>query len=161
MEIFIQTLLLGIFATAVIDVWATFSNRVLKFPRTNWSMVGRWLGHMHGGKFVHNPVSSSPKIKNENILGWLCHYFIGTVYASVYALYVYWHLGGMPTFITALLFGLLTILSPWLIMQPGLGLGFFAAKAPNPNFVRLQNFCIHSIFGVALYFVWAAINVLS
>jgi hypothetical protein len=58
----------------------------------------------------------------------------------------------------AWLFGLVTILSPWFILQPVLGLGLCAVKAPKPNMVRLQNFAIHSIFGIALYYGWQFIN---
>lgn len=154
MELVFEVTVLGIFATVVIDFWATFSNKVLKFPRTSWAMVGRWLGHIPNGKLVHNSVSNAPEITYENIIGWVFHYFIGITYAFLYIFMVTILQGGFSTLLSAWLFGLLTILSPWLIMQPCLGLGICANKAPKPNMVRLQNFAIHSIFGVALYYGW-------
>lgn len=154
MEFLFKVLLLGVFATAIIDVWATFSNKILKFPRTNWSMVGRWLGHIPSGQLVHGSISLSPEIQNENIFGWAFHYFIGIVYAAFYIMLVMFALEGRPSLLSAWVFGLVTIVSPWFIMQPSLGMGFCASKAPNPNMVRLQNFAIHSIFGIALYYGW-------
>lgn len=154
MEVVIKTLILGVFATVAIDIWATFSNRIFSFPRTNWAMVGRWLGHFPSGKFVHNPVSSASAVQYENIPGWGFHYIIGIVYAFCYVAFVVWFMEGKPTLLSSWFFGLVTMLSPWLIMQPGLGLGLCANKAPQPNMVRLQNFAIHSIFGVALYYGW-------
>ncbi len=158
MEVVVKVLALGVFATAIIDIWATFSNRALKFPRTNWAMVGRWLGHIPSGKFIHNPVSSSPEIKYENSIGWVFHYSIGVTYAAIYVALVVWVLGANATLLAAWVFGLLTILSPWLILQPALGLGVCAVKAPKPNMVRAQNIAIHSIFGLALYYGWLGVN---
>lgn len=158
MEIFVKIVAIGIFATIVIDIWAIFSNKILKFPRTSWAMVGRWIGHLPAGKFFHGPVSASPKIKFENVIGWLFHYFIGVTYAAIYVVIFILLLGLGASLLWAWVFGLLTILSPWLIMQPALGLGVCAVKAPNPNMVRLQNFAIHSIFGLALYHGWRVLN---
>jgi len=154
MDEILKILLLGVFATVVMDIWATFSNKILKFPRTNWAMVGRWLGHIPSGQLVHTSINSAPEIKNENAIGWAFHYLIGTAYAAFYVFLVFFALGGQPSLLSAWIFGLATILSPWFIMQPSLGMGFFASKAPQPNMVRLQNFAIHSIFGAALYYGW-------
>ena len=159
MEVVIKILAIGIFATVIMDVWATFSNRVLNFPRTNWAMVGRWLGHIPSGKFIHNPVGSSAEIKYENILGWTFHYVIGVIYATFYVVMVIWGFDGSSSLLSAWFFGLVTILSPWFILQPALGLGICAVKAPKPRMVRLQNFVIHSIFGIALYYGWLSVNI--
>ncbi|MCJ8318273.1 MAG: DUF2938 domain-containing protein [Colwellia sp.] len=158
MDLVIKIIVVGIFATVIIDIWATFSNRLFKLPRTNWAMVGRWLGHLPNGKFIHNPVSASPKINYENIIGWMFHYLIGVIYAALYVVVVIWGVGNETSLLTAWIFGLFTLLSPWLILQPALGLGIFAVKAPRPNMVRLQNFSLHSIFGIALYYGWLNIN---
>jgi len=158
MGVSLQVLGLGIFATVCIDIWATFANKILKFPRTNWAMVGRWVGHIPGGKFIHHPVSASAPVKNEALIGWVFHYLIGIFYAAVYVVYVSIALNNVPTFMSALIFGWITLLSPWFIMQPGLGLGICAVKAPRPNLVRLQNLIIHSVFGIALYYGWVVVN---
>ena len=57
MDVLIKIVLIGVFATVIMDIWATFSNKLLKFPRTNWAMVGRWIGHIPNRKFVHNPIN--------------------------------------------------------------------------------------------------------
>jgi len=161
MEIFSRIIVTGVFATIAIDLWATFANKVLKFPRTNWAMVGRWLGHIPRGKFTHSPISSAQPIKNESLIGWIFHYLIGVTYAAIYAAYFYAVLNGEPTLTSALVFGLVTILSPWLVMQPALGLGICAVNAPKPNLVRLQNLIIHSLFGASLYCGWLGSHILD
>jgi hypothetical protein len=46
-------------------------------------------------------------------------------------------------------------------MQPALGLGFFASKAPKPTLVRIQNLIIHTIFGLVLYCSYQVSNALA
>ncbi|MCG8710929.1 DUF2938 family protein [Brenneria sp. 4F2] len=43
-------------------------------------------------------------------------------------------------------------------MQPALGLGIAAAKAPLPRVVRLRSVLTHITFGIGLYFAALAIN---
>lgn len=159
MEVVIQAVILGVMSTVAIDIWASFSNRVLKFPRTNWGMVGRWVAHIPSGKFVHHPISSSPARKYEFIIGWAFHYVIGVIYASIYFALVVAAASNSPTLLTAWFFGLVTTLSPWFIMQPALGMGVCAVKVPKPNLVRIQNIIIHSIFGISLYYSGIGIEI--
>jgi hypothetical protein len=161
MEQEIRILLMGITATVAIDLWATFANRILGWPRTNWGFVGRWIGHMRRGQFSHASIGSSPPIVHEAVLGWVFHYVVGCMYAALYLMYVSTTKAGQPTLVSAVLFGLATILSPWLLMQPALGLGIFASKAPRPNLVRLQNLIIHTVFGLALYYSYRVSNALA
>jgi hypothetical protein len=151
MEQALHILVMGITATVAIDVWATFANRMLGWPRTNWAFVGRWIGHMRDGHFTHASIGSSLPIAHEAVLGWVFHYVVGCIYASLYLIYVSTAQVGRPTLVSAVLFGLVTIVSPWLLMQPALGLGICASKAPRANLVRLQNLIIHTLFGLALY----------
>jgi hypothetical protein len=153
-------LVMGITATVAIDLWATFANRILGWPRTNWGMVGRWIGHMRDGRFTHISIGSTSPIVHESILGWVFHYVVGCVYAALYLTYANIMQMGQPTLVSAVLFGLVTILSPWLLMQPALGMGICASKAPRSNLVRLQNLIIHTIFGLALYYSYQASNAL-
>lgn len=158
MEQALRVLVMGITATVAIDLWATFANRMLGWPRTHWGLVGRWIGHMRDGQFTHVSIASSPTIVHESILGWVFHYVVGCIYATIYLTYVSTAQMGRPTLVSAVLFGLITILSPWLLMQPALGLGICASKAPRSNLVRLQNLIIHTTFGLALYYSYQLSN---
>ena len=60
-----------------------------------------------------------------------------------------------PTPIPAIAFGVVTVLAPFLIMQPSFGLGLAAAKTLNPTQARLRSLMNHTAFGVGLYlFAW-------
>jgi hypothetical protein len=56
-----------------------------------------------------------------------------------------------PTLLPALLFGVGTVLVPFLLMHPSFGLGIAASRAPNPTQARLRSLMAHTAFGVGLY----------
>ena len=56
-----------------------------------------------------------------------------------------------PTLIPAIAFGVVTVLAPFLIMQPSFGLGFAASKTANPAQARLRSLMNHTAFGAGLY----------
>ena len=56
-----------------------------------------------------------------------------------------------PTLLPAMLFGVVSVLVPYLIMQPSFGLGIAGSKAPQPTQARLRSLMAHTAFGVGLY----------
>jgi hypothetical protein len=83
-------------------------------------------------------------------VGWIAHYVIGAVYALTLAL-VSGNWLAQPTLLPALLFGIGTVLVPFLVMQPSFGLGIAASRTPNPTQARLRSLMAHTTFGVGLY----------
>ena len=63
-----------------------------------------------------------------------------------------------PTLIPVILFGVVTVLVPFFIMQPAFGLGFAASKTSNPTQARLRSLMNHTVFGVGLYLFALLIN---
>jgi Protein of unknown function (DUF2938) len=56
-----------------------------------------------------------------------------------------------PSLGPAISVGLLTVVAPFLVMQPCMGFGIAASKAQGPNVMRLRSLVTHLIFGVGLY----------
>jgi len=154
----IQGTLMGLIATFVIDVWAVFIKHVLHLPTANWAFVGRWFGYLARGKFRHQPIGDSEAIPNELAIGWIAHYVTGVVYGVAYLGIVQGILSREPSLVSAFVFGLVTLVAPWLIMQPGMGAGVFASRTPRPNVMRLVNLSMHVIFGVSLYGAWLIVR---
>jgi len=82
--------ILGIGATIILDLWILIGQLLLNIPAPNWSMVGRWVGHMRQGQFIQQNLNTAPAIKMETALGWLVHYLTGIVYG--YLLLLIWGL---------------------------------------------------------------------
>jgi hypothetical protein len=56
-----------------------------------------------------------------------------------------------PTLLPALLYGVGTVVFPFFLMQPSLGLGIAASRTSNPTQARLKSLATHTVFGVGLY----------
>ncbi len=158
MGIIVHGFLIGIIATICLDVWAAFVKHVLHLPAAHWAMVGRWVGHLPRGRFVHPAIAESPPISNELAIGWITHYVTGIVYGIAYLGIVQGLLSRDPSLVSALIFGLATVVAPWFILQPGLGAGVFASRTPNPARTRMINLSMHTVFGVSLYLGWVLVD---
>ncbi len=142
---------IGTIATLATDLWYQLLRRVAGLPPANWGMVGRWVGWFPRGVFAHRPIAASAAIRGELAIGWVFHYAVGIAYAALYLAIMRLGFGHPPTLGSALIFGLATIVAPWFVMQPALGMGFMAARAPRPAAVRGLNLSMHAIFGLGLY----------
>jgi len=81
----------------------------------------------------------------------LLDYAIGIAYAALYLAVITLGFGSGPTLLSALAFAIALLVAPWFVMQPALGLGFMAARTPNPAAVRAINVSVHAVFGLGLY----------
>jgi len=66
-----------------------------------------------------------------------------------------------PTLLPCLALGLATVLFPFLVMQPALGLGVAASRAPKPAQARLRSVATHVVFGIGLYLAALAAALLT
>lgn len=149
-------ILAGLGATLLIDLWALLLRRGFGIPSLSYCLLGRWLLHMPSGTFVHAGIAAAAPKRNECAAGWVAHYLIGTGFALGFVTLASATWLERPTFLPALMFGVVTTLVPFLIMQPSLGLGLAASKTPNPGRARLKSLATHTVFGVGLY-VWALV----
>ncbi len=143
--------ILGLGATAVMDLWAIFLKRVFGIASLNYGLVGRWLGHMPRGVFYHPNITQLKPIPAELIIGWVSHYLIGVGFAIAFIAYMGANWLHAPTLLPALIFGVTTLVFPFFIMQPSFGLGIAAANTPKPNIARSRSLMAHLSFGFGVY----------
>jgi Protein of unknown function (DUF2938) len=148
--------LVGIGATALMDVWLWLLSR-LGVPTTGFAMVGRWVGHFARGEFAHAAISKASPIRFELGLGWATHYLIGIAYAMLLVALQGAAWLEQPTALPALVFGVLTVAAPWFVMQPAMGAGVLAVKTPTPLKNGLRNLANHAVFGAGLYLAAAVL----
>ena len=151
MQNIVFIVLIGIGATLVMDLWALLRQQLFGIAPTNWSMVGRWIGHMKKGRFSHLSIANADAVSGETIIGWTAHYVIGIGYAVLLFLLFGETWLFEPTLGPALVLGIATVIAPFFILQPGMGAGVAASKTPNPNAVRLHSVLNHAVFGIGLY----------
>ena len=146
-------LAMGLGATLAIDLWAQLLRRGAGIGSTDWALVGRWVAGLTHGRLQLSAERSRRPERGDLLLGWLTHYAVGIAYALIYLAMAQASLFGI-SLPSALLFGLVTVLAPWLILQPALGKGAFASATAKPGMTRLQNLAVHLLFGAALYTSW-------
>lgn len=144
-------LFIGIGATVVMDIWGVARKPLLGIGPPDYGLVGRWLAHMQHGRFRHDAIARAAPARGERPLGWIAHYLTGIAFAAVLVL---WQGPGWlahPTPCPALAVGIGTVLAPFLLMQPGMGAGIAASRAPDPRAARVQTLLTHTVFGAGLY----------
>jgi hypothetical protein len=148
---FVGIIFLGIGATLTFDLWTLFLKYAFKIKPSSMCLVGRWVRHMSEGIFWHANIAAAPQRSGECLLGWLAHYIIGIIFAIAFVALTGTVWIESPTFLPALLFGILMVVAPFFIMQPAMGFGIAASKTPQPAQARLRTFMNHTAFGIGLY----------
>lgn len=151
LDIAVRTALIGIGATALLDLWSLFLRTAFHLPFPNYVLVGRWIGGFPSGRFVDHSVAKRSPLPGERIVGWFAHYAIGVLFACL--LIVLTGVGWLraPNWPPALILGVATVLAPFFIMQPAMGLGIASSNAPKPNVARVRSLLAHTAFGIGLY----------
>lgn len=150
-ECAMSAIAIGIGATAVTDGWSLLRRQWFGTALPDFGLVGRWFGHMPRGRFRHERIADAAPVRGERVVGWAVHYLIGIAFAAL----LVWLAGPAwlrePSPAPALIVGVGTVLAPYLLMQPGMGLGLAARRTPRPAFARLQSLLTHAVFGLGLY----------
>lgn len=149
---------IGIGATLLMDLWNLFLKRAFGIPSLKYCLLGRWLRHMPSGRFRHTSIAAAPLRSRECSAGWIAHYTIGVVFALILAVLTSGDSIARPTLWPALVFGIGTVVFPFFVLQPSIGLGIAAAKTPAPARARLKSLVTHAVFGAGLYLAALAVG---
>ena len=155
----LEILVVGVVANIFTDIYELALEHSLEKNR-DWNLVRRWVANLGRGVFRHDEITDAPTVRFELALGWAFHYLVAFVYAEIYLLFMVAVMEQPASLVSGLVFGAVTVLAPWLILIPGLGGGFFAAKTERPNFIRMASLSVHVVFGGGLFLgtvVFAAI----
>ena len=149
-DLVLRILLVGIGATALMDVWLLALQRV-GVPTLDFALIGRWVGHGARGRLVHAAIRRALPVRHERALGWAVHYAVGIGFAAVLV-----GLQGdgwlrQPSLWPALAWGLATTAVPLFVMQPAMGAGVASSRTPTPWRNRLRSLVNHAVFGLGLY----------
>lgn len=148
---FLYPIFIGIGATLTFDLWGIFLKYAFKVAQSNFCLVGRWVLYMPEGIFIHSNIGAMPPKRAEFIVGWITHYLTGIVFAGMFIAVAGNDWLQHPSLISAILFGVITVLAPFFIMQPAFGSGIAASKTSNPALARFRSLMNHIVFGFGLY----------
>jgi hypothetical protein len=150
LEFALRTILLGVVATMVMDAWALVL-RQFGIPSLNFAFLGRWIGHLPQGHWMHESIARATPVRGELLIGWSAHYSIGLTFAAVLLSTFGLKWARSPSLLPALFIGIVTVLAPLLILQPALGAGIASSKTPTPVLNCIKSLVTHTVFGFGLY----------
>jgi hypothetical protein len=145
-----KAVVVGIGATAVMDLWLLLIRRC-GVPTMDFAMLGRWVGHLCHGQIAHDAIRRARPIAGERGLGWVAHYAVGIVFATLLVALQ----GGTwldePSVLPALAWGLATAVAPLFVLQPAMGAGMASSRTQAPLMNSLRSLTNHAMFGLGLY----------
>lgn len=146
----LSAVLIGCGATLLADLWAQLLQR-FGIPGLNLAMLGRWVGHFYYGQFFHVALNQARPISHEVRLGYLMHYLTGVLLAVLLLLGCGADWLRQALLLPALALGLCSVVLPYFVMQPAMGLGIAASKTATPLKNCLKSLIYHLVFGLGLY----------
>lgn len=147
----ILSVAIGISATLCIDAWNMLLKRAFGIPSLNYCFLGRWVAHLSRGVVRHAGIVRTPVRRFECGLGWLAHYGIGVGLAALFVLMRGDRWLAAPTLLPALVYGIVTVVFPFFVLQPALGLGIASSATPHPWRARAKSLATHAAYGLGLY----------
>jgi hypothetical protein len=106
---------------------------------------------MPDGTFRHASIGAARQEQGECAVGWIAHYSIGGALAVGFVAIVGREWLARPAALPAIAYGIVTIVFPFFLMQPSLGLGIAGSRTPAPAKARLKSLATHAVFGAGLY----------
>jgi hypothetical protein len=149
-EFVFRTILIGAGATLAMDGWALLL-RQFGVPSLNLALLGRWLGHLPQGRWMHENVGKAAPVRGERLIGWCAHYSIGVTFAALLLSTFGLGWARSPSWFPALLIGVVTVLAPLLVLQPAMGAGIASSRTARPLFNGLKSLVTHTVYGFGLY----------
>jgi hypothetical protein len=150
LEFVLRAVLIGGGATIVMDAWAALLKR-FGIPSLNFAFLGRWIGHLPEGRWIHASIAKAAPVKGELLLGWGAHYAIGITFAGLLLSIFGLQWARTPSLFPALFVGIVTVVSPLFILQPALGSGIASSKTQRPVFNCIKSLVTHTVYGLGLY----------
>jgi len=141
----------GIGATLLVDAWNLLLHRAFGIPSLSSCLLGRWVLHMPGGVFRHRAIGRAEQKPLECVIGWATHYAIGIGLTGVFLFVQAPEWLTRPSLLPVIVYGLATVVLPFFVLQPSLGLGIASAATPHPTKARLKSLATHTAYGVGVY----------
>ncbi|WP_333715581.1 DUF2938 family protein [Pantoea eucrina] len=115
----------------MMDIWSLCQQSLFKVLSLQYALVDRFFWGLLRGKVRHNPMFTTPPIQGEGLAGWAIHYLTGIAFAFIPVVLTgagWYH---EPEVFTAVFTAFLTLLAPFMILQPALGFGLAAVRTPD------------------------------
>lgn len=149
-KIIIRGIIIGFFATMVMDLWTLLLFFITGHP-IDWGIIGKVVGYMFEGDLIVSDMSKYHALKYQNAIGWLTHYSVGFIYAIAFELIVLHGLKYKVSLLKTLIFAWVLMFFPLCVLSPLFGNGFFYMYSASPLHNILYTISCHTMFGIGLW----------
>lgn len=147
----LRAMAIGAGATLCLDAWNLFLARAFALRSLDYCLLGRLTVRLSRGALGSPAIAAAEAQRGECGLGWVAHYGIGASLALAFDQWVVPGWAGAPTLVPALLYGVATVVLPFFVLQPALGLGVASSATRRPAQARLKSLATHAVYGIGLY----------
>ncbi len=150
MDLVITAVVAGVLGTLVMDSLNLLFARTGMFSKIDVGMIGRMAVGWTRGRFRYGHPSEMEQAANEMLYGYITHYTIGVGLAVTYVLGWDLLVGGPPSPVWALAYGVATTVASHFFVFPSMGLGVFGRRSPEGIRAPLSSLANHLFFGVGM-----------
>lgn len=149
-ELAVRAIAIGVGGTMAMDLWAALLRR-FGVPSLNFAFLGRWVGHVPKGRWMHDSIAKAEPVAGELLIGWGTHYAIGITFATLLLATFGLSWARSPSLLPSLFIGVATVVAPLFVLQPALGAGIASSKTPSPVLNSIKSVVTHAVFGLGMY----------
>ena len=113
-------------------------------------MIGRMAVGWIRGRFFYKHPNEMDEVAHEVLFGYITHYLIGIVLAIPYIFGWDILIGGNPSLIWAIFYGIVTTVASWFFVYPTLGLGVLGLKSSEGFRAAFSSLANHLFYGIGL-----------
>jgi hypothetical protein len=150
MDLIVTGVVAGVLGTVVMDSLNYIVARTRMISRIEVTMIGRMSAGWARGRFRYANPTKMEQVPNEVVIGLVTHYAIGVALAVPYVLGWSFFVGGSPSPVWALVYGIATTVASWFFVYPSMGLGVFGRLSPEGMKAPLSSLANHLFYGLGL-----------
>jgi len=150
MDLVVTGVVAGVVGTFMMDVLNLLCARTGMITNIDVGMIGRMAAGWVHGRFCYEHPDEMEPVANEMFFGYVTHYMIGVGLAVPYV--IGWNLlvGGSPSPIWVIAYGVASTAASHLFVLPSMGLGAFGRRSPEGTRLAFSSLANHLFYGVGM-----------
>jgi hypothetical protein len=150
MDLVVTGVVAGVLGTLIMDSLNLLCARTGMISKIDVRMIGRMAVGWTRGRFRYGHPSEVEPVANEMLYGYVMHYAIGVALAVPYVLGWNFLVGGPPSPVWSIAYGVVTTVASWFFVLPSMGLGAFGRRSPEGIKLAISSLANHLFYGVGI-----------
>jgi hypothetical protein len=150
MDLILTGIAAGVLGTLAMDSMNHLFARVGVLIKIDVATIGRMSAGWVRGRFRYRNPGEMEQVANATYYGYITHYTIGVGLAIPFVLGWDLLVGGLPSPVWALAYGIATTVASVFFVYPSMGLGVFGRRSPEGIRAPLTSLANHFFFGVGM-----------